>query len=608
MSYNTIELLAPAGTPRALRAALEAGADAVYIGGRGYNMRLLRPGFNFGDSELREAVQTAHDMGRRLYLTVNNLYIEEEMDRLAEHLLFLQDIGCDALILQDLGVLKLARELGLTVPLHASVQMTVNNAGTVNALARQGVSRVILSRNLTPEEITAIHAECEIGLEHFVHGEQCISHSGQCWLSGMFGDRSGNRGRCFKPCRWEYRLNGRDDWQYRLAPNDMNLYALLPQMIAAGVISLKIEGRMLAPEHIARLVRVYREALDKLAMGGEDWRDEAAEAELYRHRVRDFVTSVFGGETGPEFIGYDGSREPLFVSTGCELPPEDDAPGQMPPPFELRHIPELSVKLYHPDRAEALLAAGTDNLIVPLMPYRQRFLAWDAQNIARVARAAHAGNGRVWLEAPRIMSQREQPRWEQWLQWGQSADVDGYIVHDLGSLSLLCARGLCVTAGEGFNIANRRTAELLLELGAQRVRLSLELGYEELLRLTAQAPAEILVQGMMTALISDHCQAAAEEGLKAGEDCAQRCLADGYGLKDRQGRDYRILSDMACRSHYLFPVPRCLLTRLPELLQAGLRSALIDGGDDDGATLERVRQYSRLLHEIPAGAADMTSA
>lgn len=609
MGDNKVELLAPAGTPEVLAAALAAGADAVYVGGRVYSMRMKRPDLNFSDDELKAAAATVHAAGKRLYVTVNNLYFEGELDGLAEHMLFLQEIGCDALILQDLGALKLARELGLTTPLHASVQMTVNNAATVNELARQGVSRVILSRNCSREEVAAIHAGCEIGLEHFVHGEQCISHSGQCWLSGMFGPNSGNRGRCLKPCRWPYRLNGAGEWQHRLAPNDMMLYPRLREMIDAGIISLKIEGRMRPAETIARLVRIYRAALDALAAGAEDWRRAEDEQALLEHRVRDLVTGSFGGEIGPEMIGYSGEREPIFMSEAQPVTPADCAPPVVSEPFSPVRLPELSVKLHHPAQTEPLLAAGAQRLIVPALPLRQHRSQWDADSLAAAAQAAHRQGGKIYLEFPRIMSQGDWTRREEWLQWSRTAETDGYIVHDLGSLSVLGAGDGKLIAGEGFNITNRRAAAMLLELGAERVRPSLELAREDCLRLVAAVTAEVLVQGAMTALISDHCQAAAEAGLAAGEDCLQPCLDDGYRLEDRHGQRYRIMSDMACRSHILFPAARSLLAQLPALLRAGPASLLIDGSDSsDEQLIALTRLYRRLIEDIPAGTADMAAA
>jgi putative protease len=178
MSLHDLELLAPAGSMEGLRAVAEAGADAVYLGGKRFNMRMLRPEFNFSDEEMAEAVQYLHQLQKKVYVTINNLYYPSEIDALKTYLERLAQLQVDAFIVQDLGVAQLCRENGLEIPLHASVQMGTNNAGSALLLAQNGFSRVVLSRHLSLPEIEEIYRRSGIGIEHFVHGETCISHCG----------------------------------------------------------------------------------------------------------------------------------------------------------------------------------------------------------------------------------------------------------------------------------------------------------------------------------------------------------------------------------------------------------------------------------------------
>lgn len=206
LTRKSVELLAPAGSWEALEAACENGADAVYLGGKRFNMRMHRKEANFDDDALRRAVAFAHAHGAKLYVTVNNLLSDAELPELRDYLGFLQEIGPDALIVQDLAVLQLARETGFRVPLHASVMMNVHNEHAVRKLQSYGVSRVVLSREMTLAQLALLKERTGVEMEYFMHGDMCIAESGQCYHSGVLFGQSSNRGRCLKPCRWPYAL------------------------------------------------------------------------------------------------------------------------------------------------------------------------------------------------------------------------------------------------------------------------------------------------------------------------------------------------------------------------------------------------------------------
>ncbi len=289
------ELLAPAGSPEALAAALAAGADAVYLAGRRFGARQYAA--NFSDDELRSAIDYAHLQGARVYITVNTLISDAELPDVVRYLLWLYEIGADAILVQDIGVAALAREVIPDLSLHASTQMTIHNREGVARAAREGFSRVVLARELTLPEIEDIAAGVSgIGIEVFVHGALCYCYSGQCLLSSMIGNRSGNRGMCAQPCRKPYRLviAEKDEYgrpgalqtvpaegPYLLSARDLAIYPYLDRIARAPVASLKIEGRMRSTEYVATVVGIYRRALDTIAAGeawspsGEDMRDLA---------------------------------------------------------------------------------------------------------------------------------------------------------------------------------------------------------------------------------------------------------------------------------------------------------------------------------------------
>ena len=277
------ELLAPAGSMEALRAAVSCGADAVYLGGKRFSARQYAG--NFDEGEMEEAVDYAHGRGIRIYAAVNTLLHDREIPDATRYLIFLSGIGVDAVLVQDPGLAALARKVVPGLPLHASTQMTIHNRAGLDWAARLGLKRVVLARELSLEDVEAMGGragELPIGLEIFVHGALCYSYSGQCLLSSAIGGRSGNRGRCAQPCRKPYTLvrGEADEYgrprraapvpladEYLLSTRDLSLYPYLERVVLAPVAALKIEGRMRSPEYVATVTRIYRKALDAIAAG-----------------------------------------------------------------------------------------------------------------------------------------------------------------------------------------------------------------------------------------------------------------------------------------------------------------------------------------------------
>ncbi|HTY14350.1 MAG TPA: U32 family peptidase [Methanoregulaceae archaeon] len=314
------ELLAPAGSTESLVAAVRSGADAVYLGGptfgaRGYAKNFDRPG-------LLEAIAYAHLRDVRVYVTVNTLVLDREMNDAAEFLFFLYESGADAVLIQDYGVASVAREIVPDLPLHASTQMTIFNREGVEFAKKAGFSRVVLARELSFATISDIgkSPECRgIGLEMFVHGALCYSYSGQCLMSSFIGGRSGNRGLCAQPCRKPYTLVSgpmdaygrpvsfsqvRTKGEYLLSTRDLSLYPILDRVVDLPVESLKIEGRMRSPRYVGTVIRIYREALDRIRAG--DWKPtDEDEHDLALAFNRGFTRGYGGGARHDEIMGRD---------------------------------------------------------------------------------------------------------------------------------------------------------------------------------------------------------------------------------------------------------------------------------------------------------------
>ncbi|WP_296785208.1 DUF3656 domain-containing protein [Selenomonas sp.] len=303
-----VELLAPAGSREALIAAVESGANAVYLAGSMFGARAYAN--NFDEDGLRWAIRFAHLRGVLINVTVNTIVSDEEIPAVRDYLRFLYEAGADAILVQDLGVAKLARETVPDLPLHSSTQMTVHSLEGVLALQNLGFTRVVLSRELSLKEIRHICANCDVEIEVFMHGALCVCYSGQCLMSSMIGGRSGNRGRCAQPCRLPYTLVdekgedvlGSEAGNYLLSPRDLNTIDIIPELIEAGVASLKIEGRMKRPEYVATVVGTYREAIDTFYAGAGYKVSDQARDNLAQIFNRDFTTAFLLGRPGKNMM------------------------------------------------------------------------------------------------------------------------------------------------------------------------------------------------------------------------------------------------------------------------------------------------------------------
>ena len=291
-----MELLAPAGSMEALRAAVCNGADAVYLGADTFNARINAR--NFSAADLQEAVVYCHVRGVKVHLTLNTLVLDREMPRAAELIRLAASCGVDAFIVQDLGMVSLCRQLAPDVPIHASTQMSIHSLEGVMEAAALGCSRVVLARELPAEEIAHICKKSPVEIEVFVHGALCMCYSGQCYLSSVIGRRSGNRGQCAQPCRLPYGYGRFESTRYPLSLKDNCLAGELDELRRMGVASIKIEGRMKRPEYVAIVTRAYRTVLN----GGKLMPSDLRELETAFSR-QGFTDGYFRGQTGSDMFG-----------------------------------------------------------------------------------------------------------------------------------------------------------------------------------------------------------------------------------------------------------------------------------------------------------------
>lgn len=615
LTRKSVELLAPAGTWDALVADVESGADAVYLGGKHFNMRMHEGDFNFDDAALKKAIDYAHAHDVRLYITLNNLISDEELPALKEYLQYLEEIQPDALLVQDFAVLELVHEMGITIPLHTSVMMNTHNEHAIEKLKEYGITRIVVGREMTLSELALFRARTGIEVEYFMHGDMCISESGQCIHSGVVFGQSGNRGRCLKPCRWAYelideksgkRLDEGGPGPYKLALKDMCMYRAIPELIQAGVFSFKIEGRMRPAPFLRRIVSTYRAAIDAYIADPTGYAtDEEGWKQLYENRARDFTTTFAFGQPTAKDIGFDGTREPRFFSEAVKEAGFQDDILKQERPIQKENASHrtLAVRVGTPAAAKAAVDAGADVVYVGGEAFRPQ-RPWRLTDYAEVLAYAQERNVRVVLNTPRTTMRRECGELEQLFSsirdWKQQPA--GIMVSNLGALKLAQSlTNLPVQADLSFNLFNHLATVFMKDNGITQACASLELSFEQLREIVENAvlPIEVVIHGGYESMICDHIFPAMS--LPDYNELNEPELMDRhYALRDKAGEIHRIRIDQFGRNHIYFAKDLCLYPYLAKF--NGIASYRIEAQDETpAATAMLTKIYRKALDRLAAG-------
>lgn len=613
LNRKSVELLAPAGNWDALVAAVEAGADAVYLGGKHFNMRMHRnKETNFDDAMLKKAIEYTHAHGVHLYITLNNLISVEEVEPLKKYLLYLNEIKPDAILVQDFAVLELTKELRIDIPLHTSVMMNTHNEHAIKKLKEYGITRIVVGREMTLSELSLFKERTGLEIEYFMHGDMCIAESGQCIHSGVLFGQSGNRGRCLKPCRWPYKLveedtgavlDKDDQHDYKLALKDMCMYRNIPELIQAGVFSFKIEGRMRPADFVRRIVATYRRAIDAYiadpmgySINEEDWQD------LYQNRARDFTTTFALGQPDAKDIGFDGSREPRFFSNAVEEPGFQDEilkeEAHIEAPVQAHHT--LSVQVADLAGLKAACSNGADVVYLAGEVFKPK-RPWTMKEIQEAIEIAHSSNVKVVISTPRTTMRRECGQLEQFLTTVSKLGPDGLLVSNLGSLKLAQEyTDLPVQADFSFNLFNHMAASFLKKNGLVMGTASFELAYGQLKELVEKSPLpiEVVVHGSYESMICDHNFVSMQ--MPYHHLSNPELMEKHYALKDSVGQLHSLRMDQFGRTHILFAKDLCYYPYLEKL--KGVASYRIEAKDYEPELVgELTSAYRKALDNLSAG-------
>jgi len=606
------EILAPAGTLEAVQQVIEAGADAVYVGGKSLNMRQHRASYNLTEAQLAEAIEFVRGKGKRLYFTLNSLILDSQVGQLRSTLSMLGRLNPDAIIVQDLAVASLAREICVQIPLHASTMMNVHNVDTALALKMMGFTRIIPSRDIPLHEIRRIHEQSGLEMECFVHGDMCISQSSQCYLSGILFGESSNGGRCMKPCRWQWKLvSTRGDVElppqsqgYLLARKDLCLLPHVPALVQNRVAALKIEGRMRSAEFLAPVVALYRKAVDAYFDDPAAYATNAADMRhVFAQRVREMTTAHSFSNPGGDGIDTSGRREPRFFSHAAPAPRLTVGHNGTAGPIGT--TPALIVHVSSIAAAQAAVAAGAEAVYFCHEGYSLHGPAPAAGALIDFARPASRAGIRVGLLMPHICDERGMAEWRQRLRELNSL---GSVTVGASSLGGLRAAGdqryRDLLADYPLNVTNSIAADELSTMGAARVTASVELTFGQLAEFMAgvRMPVEVIAQGPVCGMLLEHCVLATACGENPQGVCSMRCRRAAYAMEDTGGQRHPLEFDRRCRNHLFTATDVCALPNLRRLVGLGISGLRLECQVDKPETVGVLtRVYREAIDRLKAG-------
>ncbi len=604
---NRPELLAPAGKKEVLTAVIEAGADAVYVSGKKFNMRRHRKDFHFSDDDLRSCAEFVRDQSKKIYVVVNSLIGDDEIPELTDFLHYLESIHIDGIIVQDFAVAMICREHSITIPLHASTMMNINNTQSALVLKDIGFTRAVTSRDIPVDQVRRMREESGIEMEYFVHGDMCSVQSGQCLSSGLLFGKSSNRGQCLKMCRWAYDLISGTTGDtikknaYLLAAKDMCIIQHIPDFIEAGIDSFKIEGRMKPADVLVPIVTAYRQQIDTyLANPLEYTRGYDVSRSIYDSRMRNMSTGFSFSAPDNSFIDISGEREPLFLSYSGSLSAITDFSND---PFQDKshttsiNQPELTCIAGSYESARQAICNGVDIIILSWEGDLQIDSHWSEKEVSDLHNLCSDNNVKLIMRTPRIITAREFD--ELRFVVDRFDYIDTYAITSIAPLTLLRKFKKNIWADASCNIINTEAVKYYTEQGVSRIMPSSEASFETVKNLIASnAPVkfDLIAHGTLTGMVLEHCIIAMNLSQSSKQEfCKMPCKYDHYNMRDRAGNTRAIKTDRYCRNHIIMEKELTVLPAIKSFLVLGAQSLRIDATT---YSPEKTAKIIRLFQEV----------
>jgi len=574
---NKVELLAPVGKPDVLKSVIEAGADAVYLGGKNFNMRQHRSDFNFDEFQLKKAEEFVHMKGKRIYVTVNSLLKDDEIASVVNYLSYLDEIGIDAIIIQDIGLLKHLSDHSYNFEVHASTMMNVHNIETARLLKSMGVSRIVTSRDISLDQVLEISKAAAVECEYFIHGDMCASQSGQCYHSGILFGQSSNRGRCLKSCRWPYefyditRQKKVTKKQYYLARKDMCMIQHVNVLIEKGVASLKIEGRMKDAEYLSHVVGSYRKMIDRYYENPYMFNIPSPDLkDMYKNGIRDFSSSFALKKARLETVGLSGAKEPKFFSRAVKEPRVREAAEEALTIPSTPHTVSLTVHVATLETLQTVLDYKPSWIYLDT---RVPVSYWDNAKMSAAVSMAKERGVPIALSIPSVINDNEEVNLEHFLDDASYEKPDGYLTGNPGVIKMLKAKNIeNVFADYTLNVTNKLSVSFLKSLGVKRYCFSPEFPTAVT---STMIDSEMLVQGPIPQMQFESCYIFNIKG-KNSDYCPGYCTENKFGFKDEAGEVHEIVPDSRCRNYLMSASHLCLLNNLNEAMNKDVKYLRVD--------------------------------
>jgi len=603
-----IELLAPVGTFKIFEKVIHSGADAVYLGGKKLNMRMLRSDYNLSNDEIEKAITIAHSLNKKVYITVNNLLNQEDLEDADGYLKFLEKAQPDALIIQDFSILQLVKNLNLNLIIHSSVMMNVHNLETIKALRTCGITRIVAPRDMDLQTIKNFHAQTDMEFEYFTHGDMCIAHGAQCLYSGMLFGKSSNRGLCMKPCRWNFTIK-KDGLlyptDYPMAVKDMYMYENLPEMIEAGICSFKIEGRMRDASYLVAMINNYSDAINRYIDDPICYDRKKDAQSIYETRIRDLSTCSAFGKPGLSYINRRNEGMGKIFSK-----PIDEIEISKSRVFGIRNIlkkkssllsktsPKLSVKIDSYLKAKALMELGVDAIYLSGEVYSPN-LPFSKKEILKLTRDKKST--KIYLCFPKIMSDADFSKYNHLLK-ENDLGLDGLCVTSLGAIHKYKSLGLELIGDYSLNVYNQEAASFYKNQGLSIATLSLETPLLDAKSTIAKSsiPIEVIVHGSPTIMYMDHDLYENTKILKpTGHENNTYVDNKVLVLVDEKKHEHPVYKDYYGRNHMTLYKELCYLPFLKELNDIGINHFRIEACHYDiNKVLKVIDIYKKAIKDL----------
>jgi len=606
-----VELLAPVGTFEIFEKVIHSGADAVYLGGKKLNMRMHRKGYNLSNDEIDKAITIAHSLNKKVYITVNNLFSKEDLSDAEEYLKFLERVKPDALIIQDLSILELINSLNLKLTLHSSVMMNVHNLETIKALRECGIARIVASREMDLQTIKNLHTQTDMEFECFTHGDMCISHGAQCLYSGMILGKSSNRGLCMKPCRWNYTMK-KDGLAYPtefpMAVKDMYMYEHLPEMIEAGIISFKIEGRMRDADFLVKLINYYSDAINRYIEDPICYDRRKDAQTIFETRTRDLSTCSSFGTPGLSYINrrYEGKDNNgngrVFDNPVEEIEITKDKVEEIKNLLNVKTSlakkPMLNVKVNSYSQAKIAIDECVDAVYLSGEVFKPNN-PFSKNEILKLTK--NKRNTKIYLGFPKMMFEEDFSKYNHLLK-ENNLGLDGLIVTNLGAIHKYKSLGLELIGDYSLNIYNHKAVSFYEKQGLSIATLSVEAPLLDAIDTISKSPIpiEVIVHGSPTVMYMNHdlyenTRVLESTNHENNSNVSNKVLV----LVDGKGNEHPVYQDNNGKNHMTLYKNLCYLPFLKELNDIGVTHFRIEACHYDTTTLHKVLSvYKEALSDL----------